>query len=173
MGVPRTGWLRADDTIGVCLLLDEDRGAPWQARTAPTRRKVGYGGDASKTIDFDRGAAEQERLREVRMALRTVTRLVNTRKLSKARKLFPVDYGGERRANRALFSGATRRAGEVIFSLRTGPIPRSQRAGWMAGAEQGYYRVAAMAASARLSWPRRETGSSRELDRVCPPSWYV
>ena len=42
-----------------------------------------------------------ERLREVGMALRTVSRLMNTGGLSEARKLFPSDYGGERRTNRA------------------------------------------------------------------------
>ena len=42
-----------------------------------------------------------ERLREVGMALRTVSRLMNTGRLSDARKLFPNDYGGERRTNRA------------------------------------------------------------------------
>lgn len=42
-----------------------------------------------------------ERLREVGMALRTVSRLMNTGRLSDARRLFPNDYSGERRANRA------------------------------------------------------------------------
>ena len=42
-----------------------------------------------------------ERLREVGMALRTVSRFTNTGRLSDARKLFPSDYGGERRTNRA------------------------------------------------------------------------
>ena len=44
----------------------------------------------------------EERLREVGMALRTVSRLMNTGTLSEARKLFPSDYGGERQTNRAL-----------------------------------------------------------------------
>ena len=46
-----------------------------------------------------------ERLREIGLALRKVSRLMNRGKLRDARKLFPEDYGGERVTNRDLIVG--------------------------------------------------------------------